>query len=71
MNNALRTQSIHRTVAVVITHAMDLDHAVDVLLAEFGFDATFTALAAIDGDTRAHHAMWVALCCQVFPTDAC
>lgn len=62
MDNALRSQSIARTVTVVIAHALDLDHAVDVLLAEFGFDATFLALADIADDTRAHRALWIALC---------
>ncbi|WP_341251355.1 hypothetical protein [Euzebya pacifica] len=66
MNNALRTESINRTVAVVVKHALDVDHAVDVLLAEFGFDHVFTALAAITGDTKAHQAMWIALATETF-----
>lgn len=70
MDNALRTQSINRTVAVVIRHALDVDHAVDVLIAEFGFDHVFTALAAINDDTKAHRAMWLALCTQTFGDDA-
>ncbi len=62
MNDTTRTQSINRTVAVVIRYAVDLDHAVEVLLAEFGFDRCFQALAAIDdGDGSAHRAMWTAL----------
>lgn len=61
MDHVLRSQSIARTVTVVVTHALDLDHAVDVLVAEFGFDATFTALADIADDTRVHRAMWIAL----------
>ena len=38
----------------------------DVLLAEFGFDHVFTALAAITGDTKAHQAMWIALATETF-----
>ncbi len=69
MDNALRTESINRTVAVVVKHALDIDHAVDVLLDEFGFDHVFTALASIQGDTRAHRALWVALSAQTFGND--
>lgn len=65
MDNTLRHTSTARTVRVVIAHALDLDHAVDVLVAEFGFDATFCALAAIDDDVRAHRAMWIALAAQI------
>jgi hypothetical protein len=64
MNDTLRAQSIARTVTVVITHALDLDHAVEVLIAEFGFDATFTSLASIQDDVRAHQAMWLAVMAQ-------
>lgn len=69
MNNALRTESINRTVTVVIRHALDIEHAVDVLMEEFGFDHVFCALATIADDARAHRAMWVALCTQTFGTD--
>ncbi|WP_370324046.1 hypothetical protein [Euzebya sp.] len=64
MDHELRTDSTTRTVAVVIRYATDLDHAVDVLLAEFGFDATFQALAGITDEIRAHQAMWIALAAQ-------
>lgn len=65
MNNALRTQSINRTVAVVVRHAMDLDHAVDVLTDEFGFDQVLQSLARIDDDPKALEAMYTALCSMV------
>lgn len=62
MDDTTRTTSINRTIAVVIRYAVDLDHAVEVLLAEFGFDRTFLALAAIeDADTTVHRALWLAL----------
>ena len=61
MDNSLHTDRLNRTVAVVIAHAPDLDHAVDTLVAEFGFDATFCSLALMEGDTRAHQAMWLAV----------
>lgn len=62
MDDTTRTASINRTIAVVIRYAVDLDHAVEVLLAEFGFDRTFLALASIeDGDTAVHRALWLAL----------
>ncbi|WP_108664507.1 hypothetical protein [Euzebya rosea] len=66
MNNTLRTESINRTVAVVVKHALDVEHAVDVLLAEFGFDRVFTALSLITTDTKAHRAMWIALATETF-----
>jgi hypothetical protein len=62
VNDTTRTQSINRTVAVVVRYAIDLEHAIDVLMAEFGFDRTFLALAAIeDPEPIVHRAMWVAL----------
>ena len=65
MNDTTRTQSINRTVAVVIRYAVDLEHAVDVLTAEFGFDRTFLALAAIeDPEPQVHRAMWLVLAAQ-------
>lgn len=69
MDNALRTESINRTVTVVIKHALDIDHAVDVLLEEFGFDRVFSALAAIEDNPKAHRALWVSLCTQTFDAD--
>lgn len=60
MDNALRTESINRTVSVVVKHALDIDHAVEVLLQEFGFDRVFCALARLPEDSKAHRAMWVA-----------
>ncbi len=65
MNETTRTQSINRTVAVVIRYAVDLDHAVEVLMAEFGFDRVFQALAAMeDTDIATHRALWIALVLQ-------
>lgn len=64
MNDALHANSTTRTVAVVLRHALELEHAVDVLVAEFGFDATFLALAEITDDRRAHRAMYLAVAQQ-------
>lgn len=61
MDDTLRASSTARTIAVVVAHAMDLEHAVDVLVDQFGFDATFTSLAAAGDDDRVLHAMWLAL----------
>lgn len=61
MDDLLTLRRTARTVAVVVTHATDLRRAVALLVAEFGFDATFCALAAITDDVRAHQAMWLAL----------
>lgn len=64
MENSIRTDSINRTVSVVIKHALDLEHAVAVLVEEFGFDRTFAALAGITDDTNGHRAMWLAVAAQ-------
>jgi hypothetical protein len=61
MDDTLRASSTARTVAVVIAHALDLEHAVDVLVDQFGFDATFTSLATAGDDDRTLHALWLAL----------
>ena len=70
MNNALRSDSIDRTVAVVVRYAVDLDHAIDVLLAEFGFDALMVSLASIADDTNAHRAMYTLLCAATLAEEA-
>jgi hypothetical protein len=61
VNETTRTSSINRTVAVVVRYAVDLEHAVEVLVAEFGFDRTLQALAAMedDGSAVVHRAMWL------------
>lgn len=66
MDAADRTENIHRTVAVVVRYASDLDHAINVLLTEFGFGQTMAALAEISDDTRAGAAMYLALRANTF-----
>ncbi|MGI9016470.1 MAG: hypothetical protein ACR2HR_05065 [Euzebya sp.] len=65
MDHTPRSERVQRTVTVVVQYAVDVDHAVEVLVAEFGFDQTFLALAQVTDNPAVHRAMWTALSVHV------
>lgn len=68
MDPSLRLVSAARTVDVVLRHALDPEHAIEMLYLEYGFDDLVHILVRLD-NPAAGAALWNVLCLSAMESE--